>query len=126
MLLLHDGGAYGQGLADVVRAEFTALGGEVVGYEAITPGEHDYTPILSALASKGPEAVYFGGYVAEGYVLANNMKQSGLENAVFFGCDGTFGAEFIEKAGANAEGAYSAASLFLPNLKQKPNLMPIT
>jgi len=107
--VVHDGGAYGQGLADVVQAEFTALGGEVVGYEAITTGEQDYTPILSVLASKGPEAVYFGGYVAEGYVLANDMKKVGLENAVFFGCDGTFGAEFIEKAGANAEGSYSAS-----------------
>jgi len=107
--VMHDGGAYGQGLADVVKAEFTALGGEVVGYEAVTPGEQDYTPILSALASKSPEAIYFGGYVAEGYIITNQMKQTGLENAIFFGCDGTFGAEFIDKAGANAEGAYSAS-----------------
>ncbi len=118
LAVLHDGGAYGQGLADVVRDEFTALGGEVVGYEAITPGETDYTATLSALAAKSPEAIYFGGYVAEGVVLANNMKQSGLEKAVFFGCDGTFGAEFIEKTGANGEGAY-AASLIPPDSEAK-------
>ncbi|MBU3928526.1 MAG: branched-chain amino acid ABC transporter substrate-binding protein, partial [Bacteroidetes bacterium] len=116
--VLHDGGAYGQGLADVVRAEFTALGGEVVGYEAITPGETDYTATLSALAASSPEAVYFGGYVAEGVVLTNNMKQSGLANAVFFGCDGTFGAEFVEKTGANGNGAY-AASLIPPESAAK-------
>lgn len=116
--VLHDGGAYGQGLADVVRDEFTALGGEVVGYEAVTPGENDYTPTLSVLAANSPEAIYFGGYVAEGVVLANNMKQSGLENAVFFGCDGTFGAEFIEKTSANGEGAY-AASLIPPQSDAK-------
>jgi len=116
--VMHDGGAYGQGLADVVRSEFTALGGEVVGYEAITPGETDYTATLSALAANAPEAVYFGGYVAEGVVLTNNMKQSGLENAVFFGCDGTFGAEFVAKTGANGEGAY-AASLIPPESEAK-------
>ncbi len=116
--VVHDGGAYGQGLADVVRDDFTALGGEVVGYEAITPGKNDYTPTLSVLAAKDPEAVYFGGYVAEGVVLTNNMKQSGLENAVFFGCDGTFGAEFVEKTGANGEGAY-AASLIPPKSDAK-------
>jgi branched-chain amino acid transport system substrate-binding protein len=116
--VLHDGGAYGQGLADVVRAEFTALGGEVVGYEAVTPGETDYTATLSALAANSPEAVYFGGYVAEGVVLTNNMKQSGLENAVFFGCDGTFGAEFVQKTGANGEGAF-AASLIPPESDSK-------
>ena len=31
------------------------MGGEVVGYEAITPGEVDYTATLSALASKTPK-----------------------------------------------------------------------
>jgi len=118
LAVLHDGGAYGQGLADVVRAEFEALGGEVVGYEAVTPGETDYTATLSALAAKSPEAVYFGGYTAEGVVLTNNMKQSGLENAVFFGCDGTFGAEFVEKTGANGEGAF-AASLIPPDSEAK-------
>ncbi len=116
--VLHDGGAYGQGLADVVAAEFAALGGEVVGYEAITPGETDYTATLSVLAAQNPEAVYFGGYVAEGIVLTNNMKQTGLEDAVFFGCDGTFGAEFVEKTGANGEGAY-AASLIPPDSAAK-------
>lgn len=118
LAVLHDGGAYGQGLADVVRDEFTKLGGEVVGYEAITPGETDYTATLSALAASSPEAIYFGGYVAEGVVLTNNMKQSGLENAVFFGCDGTFGAEFVMKTGANGEGAY-AASLIPPESAEK-------
>ena len=111
--VMHDGGAYGQGLADVVREEFTALGGEVVAYEGITPGEVDYSATLSAVAAMKPEAVYFGGYVAEGVVLTNQMKQSGLADAIFFGCDGTFGAEFIDKTGANGEGTY-AASLVPP------------
>jgi branched-chain amino acid transport system substrate-binding protein len=115
---LHDGGAYGQGLADVVREEFTALGGEVVGYEAITPGEVDYTATLSAIAANAPQAVYFGGYVAEGVVLANQMDQSGLADAIFFGCDGTFGSEFIEKTGTSGEGAY-AASVIPPQSQAK-------
>lgn len=118
--VIHDGGAYGQGLADVVAEEFAALGGEVVGYEAITPGETDYTATLSVLAAQEPQAIYFGGYVAEGVVLTNNMKQTGLEEAVFFGCDGTFGAEFIEKTGENGEGAY-AASLIPPDSEAKTN-----
>lgn len=116
--VMHDGGAYGQGLADVVNVKFAELGGEVVAYEAITPGEVDYTATLSAIAANAPQAVYFGGYVAEGVVLANQMAQSGLGDAVFFGCDGTFGAEFIEKTGANGEGAY-AASVIPPESQEK-------
>jgi branched-chain amino acid transport system substrate-binding protein len=106
---MHDGQSYGQGLADVVATRFKELGGEVVATEAITPGETDYSAPLSAIAAKGPEAVYYGGYVQEGVVLVNQWKQSGLEGVIFFGCDGTFGEDFIERTGANGEGAYAVA-----------------
>ncbi len=107
--VMHDGQAYGQGLAEVVANSFKELGGEVVATEAITPGETDYTAPLSAIAASGPEAVYYGGYVQEAVVLVNQMGQSGLADVVFFGCDGTYGADFITRTGANGEGAYSVA-----------------
>jgi len=118
LAVMHDGGAYGQGLADVVRQEFTDLGGEVVAYEGITVGEADYSATLSAVAAQDPDALYFGGYVAEGVVLANQMDQAGLTDVVFFGCDGTYGAEFIDKTGANGEASY-AASLVPPASEEK-------
>jgi len=104
---LHDGSDYGKGLAEAVVARFTELGGEVVVTEAITKGETDYTPVLSVVASKNPEAIYFGGYTAEGAVIVNQMKQTGLENAVFFGDDGTYGADFLSRTGANGENAFA-------------------
>lgn len=107
--VMHDGQAYGQGLAEVVRDTFTELGGEVVEFSAITPGETDYTAPLSAVAAKGPEALYYGGYVQDAVVLVNQMAQSGLQGVIFFGCDGTFGADFIDRTGQNGEGAYSVA-----------------
>jgi branched-chain amino acid transport system substrate-binding protein len=116
--VMHDGGTYGQGLADVVQAEFEALGGEVVAYEAITPGEADYVAPLSAVAAAGPEAVYFGGYAADAIVMMNQWSQAGLNGVLFFGCDGTFGVEFTDKTGANGEGAI-AASLVPPDSPAK-------
>lgn len=116
--VMHDGGTYGQGLADVVQAEFEALGGEVVAYEAVTPGEADYVAPLSAVASAGPEAVYFGGYAAEAIVMMNQWSQAGLDGVLFFGCDGTYGVEFTEKTGANGEGAI-AVSLVPPDSEEK-------
>ena len=106
---MHDGQSYGQGLAEVVATRFKELGGEVVATEAITPGETNYSAPLSAIAAKDPDAVYYGGYVQEAVVLANNWTQSGLEGVVFFGCDGTYGADFIDRTGANGEGAYAVA-----------------
>jgi branched-chain amino acid transport system substrate-binding protein len=107
LAVLHDGSDYGKGLAEAVAAKFTELGGEVVATEAITKGETDYTPVLSAVSSKTPDAVYFGGYTAEGAVIVNQMKQTGLENAIFFGDDGTYGADFLARTGANGENAFA-------------------
>jgi branched-chain amino acid transport system substrate-binding protein len=115
---IHDGGDYGQGLAALVRDDFVTLGGEVVDFQAITPGESDFTAVLSAVAAKSPQAIYFGGYNADGAVLVNQMAQSGLEGVVFFGCDGTFGQDFLDKTGANGEGAYST-TLVPPSTPEK-------
>ncbi|MFH1524209.1 MAG: branched-chain amino acid ABC transporter substrate-binding protein [Chloroflexota bacterium] len=109
LAVVHDGQSYGQGLAEVVQTEFTALGGEVVAFQAITPGESDYSAVLADIASKSPEALFFGGYTAEGVVIVNQMKQSGLEGVIFFGDDGTFGQDFLDRTGANGEGAYSTS-----------------
>jgi branched-chain amino acid transport system substrate-binding protein len=109
LAIVHDGQAYGQGLAQVVSDVFTALGGEVVAFEAITPGESDYSAVLADIASKSPEALFFGGYTAEGVVIVNQMKQSGLSGVIFFGDDGTFGQDFLDRTGANGEGAYSTS-----------------
>ncbi len=116
--VMHDGGTYGQGLADVVQARFEELGGEVVAYEAVTPGEADYVAPLSAVAAADPEAVYFGGYAAEAIVMMNQWSQAGLDGVLLFGCDGTFGVEFTTKTGTNGEGAI-AASLVPPDSEEK-------
>jgi branched-chain amino acid transport system substrate-binding protein len=109
LAIMHDGQAYGQGLAQVVNDEFKKLGGNVVAFQPITPGESDYTTVLGAIASKSPDALFYGGYTAEGVVIVNEMKQVGLGNTIFFGDDGTFGQDFLDRTKANGEGAYSTA-----------------
>ena len=116
--VLHDGSDYGKGLAEIVRDNFTELGGTVTEFQAITTKESDYTAVLATVAAGNPEAVYFGGYTADASVLANQMKQTGLENAVFFGCDGTFGKDFLDRTGKNGEGAF-AVSLTPPDSPDK-------
>ncbi len=109
LAVMHDGQAYGQGLAQVVNDTFTTLGGKVVAFQAITPGESDYTAVLADIASKKPQAIFYGGYVAEAVVIVNELKQSGLQGVVFFGDDGTFGQDFLDRTGANGEGAYATS-----------------
>ena len=117
--VMHDGEDYGKGLAEIVRTEFEALGGTVVEFVGITSKEADYTPVLTTIAAKSPELIYFGGYTQDAGVLANQMKTTGLEKAVFFGCDGTFGTDFLKRAGANAEGSYHATPRTPPETPAK-------
>jgi len=109
LAVIHDGSSYGQGLAQVTNDEFIKLGGEVVDFTAITPGESDYSATLADVASKQPQAIYFGGYNAEAAVIVNQMKQSGLDGVIFFGDDGTFGQDFLDRTAANSEGTYSTS-----------------
>lgn len=118
LAVMHDGSDYGKGLVEIVQDTFTKSGGTVVAFQAITPKETDFTAPLAAVSSKKPEAVYFAGYTAEGSIIANQMKQTGLENAIFFGCDGTYGEDFLTRTGANGEGAY-AVSLTPPDSPEK-------
>ena len=119
LAILHDGSSYGKGLADTVAARFTANGGTVVEMQAITPGENDFPPVLSAIASKKPGAIYFGGYAAEGSIIVNQMKQTGLENTVFFGDDGTYGLDFLTHVGTNGEGAFATIAPASPDSAAK-------
>ena len=104
---MHDGGAYGQGLAEMTASFFKAQGGTVVGTEAITPGETDYSAPLAKVAALGPEMIYFGGYDADAAVLVTQMAGAGLEGVLFFGCDGTYGVNYLDLSGDAAEGTFS-------------------
>jgi branched-chain amino acid transport system substrate-binding protein len=107
IVTVHDSGAYGQGLAEGVAAAFEDLGGEVLGIEATTAGEADYSAALANIAALGPELIYWGGYDADAALMVSQMAAAGLDGVTFFGCDGTFGTNYIDLAGDAAEGTYS-------------------
>jgi branched-chain amino acid transport system substrate-binding protein len=109
--VMHDGDAYGKGLAEKVQEVFTGLGGEVVAFEAITPAETDYSAVLTDVGAKGPEAIFYGGYYPEAAVIAKDMPVAGLADVVLFSDDGTFGLTFLELAGENAEGVYATSAI---------------
>jgi len=108
LAVMHDGDAYGKGVAEKVQEVYMGLGGEVVAVEAITPGETDYSAVLTDVGASDPEAIYFGGYYPEAAVIAQGMPVAGMEDVVLFSDDGSYGAAFIELAGPHAEGVYAA------------------
>ncbi len=116
---LHDSQDYGKGLAEIAAASFEELGGEVVELLGVVTKEADYSPVLTTIAAKSPDAIYFGGYTQDGGVITNNMKTTGLEKAAFFGCDGTFGTDYVNRTGENGEGSYHATPRTPPATPEK-------
>ena len=64
--------SYGRGLAGVVKARFTALGGHVNDTVIIAPGQTDYTSDITTLFSHDPKGVYFVAFPGEALTV---MKQ---------------------------------------------------
>jgi branched-chain amino acid transport system substrate-binding protein len=108
LAVMHDGDAYGKGVAEKVQEVFMSLGGEIVAVEAVTPGETDYSAVLTDVGASDPEAIYYGGYYPEAAVVAQGMPVAGMEDVILFSDDGSYGAAFIELAGPHAEGVYAA------------------
>ena len=108
VVILHDGGDYGRGLADFSRASIEAdfPGIEVLLYEGITVGAVDYSAIINRVADSGADAVIFGGYHPEAARLVSQMRTQGVET-LFLSGDGVRDDAFIAVAGADAEGVYA-------------------
>jgi branched-chain amino acid transport system substrate-binding protein len=110
LAIIHDGTTYGQGLAESARDAYAALGGNVTAFEAITPGETDYSAVLTSISANPPGAIFFGGYAPEAAAIVNGLSVAGLGDVKFISDDGTFGSTYIDLAGANAEGTYATSA----------------
>ena len=105
--VLHDGSAYGEGLANAFRQELERLGGKVSNVEAITAGETDHRPTLTKLSANQPQLIYFGGFETEAAALASQIVELRLD-AKFMGPDAMYSQKYLELAGAAAEGTYAS------------------
>jgi branched-chain amino acid transport system substrate-binding protein len=101
--IIHDKTAYGQGLAEQVKMQFEKDGVEVVAFEAITPGEKDFSAVINQVVSANPDMIFFGGYYPEGGILVKQAREKGFKG-YFMGGDGLDSSEMIKIAGPAAEG----------------------
>ena len=83
--IVHDRTAYGQGLAEETRRAFEAAGGTTIIFEAYTPGERDYTALVSRLASEGIDILYVGGYHTEAGLIMRQMREQGMDTVLISG-----------------------------------------
>ncbi len=96
--VLHDNTAYGKGLADETLKGLKANGGKETLYSAYTPGERDYSAVVSRLKQAAVEVVYIGGYHTETGLIARQAKEQGM-NVTIVGGDALATTEFWQIAG---------------------------
>ncbi|WKW51592.1 branched-chain amino acid ABC transporter substrate-binding protein [Rhodomicrobium lacus] len=114
--ILHDKTAYGQGLADETKKALNAAGKQEVFYEAITPGEKDYTAIVTKLKQNGIDVVYLGGYHTEAGLIIRQARGQNLKT-ILVGGDALVSTELGSIAGDDVEGTLMT---FSPDPRKNP------
>jgi branched-chain amino acid transport system substrate-binding protein len=104
---IHDGDPYTEGLASAFSDAFTALGGQIVSFEAESAEATNVEPLLTTVATASPEFIYYPVFVPLGSLITKTVKNiPGLENAYLGAADGVQSPSFLENAGSAAEGMY--------------------
>jgi len=104
--VLDDTELYGKGIADVFNKEAPGAGLTVLGRDGIDGKATDYKALAEKIKATNPDLVYFGG------ITQNNAGQlwrdlrDAMPNVKLMGPDGILEQEWIDAAGAAAEGTY--------------------
>jgi len=104
--ILHDSTSYARGLADETRGLLEQDNKEIAFFGALTPGERDYSTILSRLRNANPDVVFFTGYYPEAGLLLRQKSEMNWD-VPFLGGDATNNPDLVSIAGRSAaEGFY--------------------
>ncbi len=115
---IHDGSPYADGLQTVFSEKFESeYGGTITTQEAIGVGDKDFKPVLTSIAAKKPDYLYYPVFIPEGAGITQQARQTaGLADTDLAGSDGMLSPDFVEAAGKD-----NTAGMFLsgPDLEFK-------
>jgi branched-chain amino acid transport system substrate-binding protein len=97
--IIDDRTAYGQGVAEVFKKTAMAKGIQIVDEQYTNDKATDFMAILTAIKSKNPDGVFYGGMDPQGGPMLRQMEQLGMTNVKFFGGDGICTAKLAELSG---------------------------
>jgi len=78
---------------------------KIVAHEHITPGDSDFTAVLTKLKRINPDVIYMGVYQPEGSKMIQQVRKLGLKST-FISEDAVYHPKFLEIGGPSAEGVY--------------------
>ena len=104
--IMHDNSTYAKALAEFGRTEAMKNGATVTYFDAITPGQKDYTSALTRVASTNPDAFYFTGYYPEAGALVKEYRDLGLDSKFkFMVGSGEYDPAYVTAGGPAADGS---------------------
>ncbi len=104
-ILVNNGDAYSQGVADFTVKAFEAGGGKIVANENATAEGKDYRAQLSKIKTANPEVLFIPWIYEDVVLIAKQAKELGLE-CKFVGFDGWDSTELPTMAEGTLEGAW--------------------
>jgi branched-chain amino acid transport system substrate-binding protein len=114
--IVHDNQAYSKGLADAMKAKLNALGIKEIFYDTVTPGERDYSAIVTKLKAAQIDILYYGGYHAEAGLIVRQMREQGMDTRLIAG-DALMTQEFWSITGPAGNGTMMS---FSPDPRKNP------
>jgi branched-chain amino acid transport system substrate-binding protein len=116
--VIDDNQAYSKGIADVVRSDVKNDSITVAVSESIDPKAQDYSSTVNKVKAAKVDALFYGGYYAEGGRLLKQLRDAGVK-APFVSDDGAADQKIVDSAGAAAaEGA--VMTLASPDITKIP------
>ncbi len=100
--IMHDNQTYGKGVAEETKKYLEPYIGEgraeIVYYDAITPGEQDYSAALTKLRESNPDVWYYTAYYPEAGLLVRQAREMGI-TVPFVGSNAVPNEDFVRIAG---------------------------
>jgi branched-chain amino acid transport system substrate-binding protein len=72
--IVHDGQAYGQGVAEETKRRLDKLGIGTTLLEQVEPGQTEFSDLIAAFKTNGIDVVFYGGYQAEAGLIIRQAK----------------------------------------------------
>lgn len=136
--LLHDNSSYAKGLAEETRQALNLAGVPIIFFDALTPGERDYTAILTKLKAANPDLIFYTGYYPETGMLLRQKKDMGWGTPMMGG-DAANHQDLVKISGPDAAKDYffvspplpqdldtAEAKNFLASYQQKYSALPVS
>jgi branched-chain amino acid transport system substrate-binding protein len=119
--IIHDGQAYGLGLAGFTKQQLNKRGVTEVMFDSYTADQKDYNSIVKKLVNNKVDVLYAGGYLTDIGIILRQAKKE-LPNLRLFSGDALMHVQFLFVAGDAGEGTYFT---FGPDMRLKPEAQDV-